>query len=85
MNLREMIKRKITYSEVIVIYEGKDTGYSYLVYGETSPSKEMRKILKDNKGEEIPIIKVITVTEKRAISLENFIKYSILINESEEY
>jgi hypothetical protein len=79
-----MIKRKITYSEVIVIYEGKDTGYAYLVYGETSPSKEMRKILKDNKGEEIPIIKVITVTEKRAISLENFIKYSILINESEE-
>ena len=82
MNLREMIKRKITYSKVIVTYEGKS--YSYLVYGETTLKKEMRKVLKDYKGEEIPIIKVITVTEKRAISLENFIKYSILINESEE-
>ena len=82
MNLREMIKRKITYSKVIVTYEGKS--YSYLVYGETTLKKEMRKILKDNKGEEIPIIKVITVTERRAISLEKFIKNSILISEGEE-
>ena len=83
MNLREMIKRKITYSKVIVTYDGKS--YSYLVYGETTLKKEMRKILKDNKGEEIPIITVHTVTERRAISLENFIKNSILISEGEEY
>ena len=83
MNLREMIKRKITYSKVIVTYEGKS--YSYLVYGETTLKKEMRKILKDYKGEEIPIITVHTVTERRAISLENFIKNSILISEGEEY
>lgn len=82
MNLREMIKRKITYSEVMVSYEGKS--YSYIVYGVTTPKKEMKKVLKDYKGEEIPRITVITVTEKRAISLENFINNSILINESEE-
>ena len=82
MNLREMIKRKITYSEVIVSYEG--SGYYYLVYGETTPKKEMKKVLKDYKGEEIPRITVHTVTEKRAISLENFIKNSILISEGEE-
>lgn len=82
MNLREMIKRKITYSKVIVTYEGKS--YSYLVYGETTLKKEMRKVLKDYKGEEIPRITVTTVTEKRAISLENFIKNSILISEGEE-
>lgn len=77
-----MIKRKITYSEVMVSYEGKS--YSYIVYGVTTPKKEMKKVLKDYKGEEIPRITVITVTEKRAISLENFINNSILINESEE-
>jgi hypothetical protein len=77
-----MIKRKITYSEVMVSYEGKN--YSYIVYGVTTPKKEMKKVLKDYKGEEIPRITVITVTEKRAISLENFIKNSIIINESEE-
>lgn len=82
MNLREMIKRKITYSEVMVSYEGKS--YSYIVYGVTTPKKEMKKVLKDYKGEEIPRITVITVTEKRAISLENFINNSIIINESEE-
>jgi len=99
LNLREMIKRKITYSEVIVSYEGKS--YSYIVYGVTTPKKEMKKVLnivygvttpkkemkkvlKDYKGEEIPRITVITVTERRAISLENFIKNSILISEGEE-
>jgi hypothetical protein len=77
-----MIKRKITYSKVIVTYEGKS--YSYLVYGETTLKKEMRKVLKDFKGEEIPRITVTTVTEKRAISLENFINNSKIISESEE-
>ena len=82
MNLREMIKRKITYSEVFVSSE--ESGYYYLVYGETTPKKEMKKVLKDYKGEEIPRITVTTVTEKRAISLEKFIKNSILISEGEE-
>jgi len=54
------------------------------VYGETTPKKEIKKVLKDYKGEEIPKITVTTVTEKRAISLDNFIKDSILINEREE-
>ncbi len=99
MNLREMIKRKITYSEVTVTFEGES--YTYIVYGATTPikemkkvlnivygtttpSKEMKKVLKDYKGEEIPGITVNTVTEKRAISLENFIKNSILISEGDE-
>ena len=82
MNLRQSIKRKITYSKVIVTFEGNT--YSYLVYGETTPKKEIKKVLKDYKGEEIPKITVTTVTEKRAISLDNFIKDSILINEREE-
>ena len=77
-----MIKRKITYSEVTVTFDGKS--YTYIVYGATTPSKEMKKVLKDYKGEEIPRISVTTVTERRAISLENFIKNSILISEGEE-
>lgn len=83
MNLREMIKRKITYSKVTVTYEGGKS-YSYLVYGETTLKKEMKKVLKDYKGEEIPRISVTTVTERRAISLEDFIKNSILISEGED-
>lgn len=82
MNLRKLITRKVTYSEVTVSYEGES--YTYIVYGVTTPKKEMKKVLKDYKGEEIPEITVITKTEKRAISLENFINNSILINESEE-
>lgn len=82
MNLREMIKRKITYSKVKVSFDKHS--YNYLVYGETTPSKEMKKLLKKHKGEEIPEITVNTVTEKRAISLENFINNSIIISEGEE-
>ena len=82
MNLREMIKRKITYSKVKVSFNKHS--YNYLVYGTTTPSQEMKKLLKDHKGEELPEITVDTVTEKRAISLENFIKNSILISEGEE-
>ena len=82
MNLREMIKRKITYSKVKVSFDKHS--YNYLVYGATTPSREMKKLLKDHKGEEIPTITVDTVTERRAISLENFINNSIIIDESEE-
>lgn len=82
MNLRQCITRNITYTEVTVSYNGEST--SYYVYGETNAAKEMKKILKDGKLETIPSIVCNTLTEKRAISLENFINNSILINESEE-
>ena len=45
MNLRQCITRNITYTEVIVSYNGEST--SYYVYGETNVAKEMKKILKD--------------------------------------
>ena len=82
MNIRQSITRNITYSLVTVSFEGECQ--TYIVYGETTPNKEMKKVLKYYKGEDIPIIKVETKTEKRAISLENFIEYSVIINESEE-
>ena len=82
MNLRQCITRNITYTKVIVSYNGEST--SYYVYGETNVAKEMKKILKDGTLETIPTIVCNTVTEKRAISLENFINNSIIVNESEE-
>lgn len=82
MNLRQAITRNITYSEVTVSFEGESQ--TYLVYGETTPKREMKRVLKDYQGEEVPVITVHTVTEKRAISLENFINNSIIIKESEE-
>ena len=82
MNLRQCITRNITFTEVTVSYNGEST--SYYVYGETNAAKEMKKILKDGTLETIPTIVCNTVTEKRAISLENFIINSIVINESEE-
>lgn len=82
MNIRQAITRNITYSEVTVSFEGESQ--TYIVYGATTPTKEMKRVLKDYKGEDVPVIIVHTVTEKRAISLENFINNSIIINESEE-
>lgn len=82
MNIRQAITRNITYSEVTVSLEGESQ--SYIVYGATTPAKEMKRVLKDYKGCHVPIISVHTVTEKRAISIENFINNSIIINESEE-
>lgn len=82
MNLRQCITRNITYTEVTVSYDGEST--SYYVYGETYPARELKKILRDKKLETIPLVVCNTVSEKRAISLENFINNSIVINESEE-
>lgn len=82
MNIRQSITRNITYSIVTVSFEGESQ--NYIVYGATTPTKEMKRVLKDYKGEDIPVITVETRTEKRAISLENFIDNSIVINESEE-
>lgn len=82
MNIRQAITRNVTYSEVTVSFEGESQ--TYIVYGVTTPTKEMKRVLKDYKGNDVPVITVHTVTEKRAISLENFINNSIIINESEE-
>ena len=82
MNIRQAITRNVTYTEVTVSYEGEH--YDYIVYGITTAAKEMKKILREKELETIPTITCHTVTEKRAISLENFINNSIVINESEE-
>ena len=82
MNLRQCITRNITYTEVLVSHDGESN--LYYVYGETTPAKELKKILREGTLETIPSIVCNTVTEKRAISLENFINNSIVINESEE-
>ena len=82
MNIRQAITRNVTYTEVTVSFEGESQ--TYLVYGETTPKKEMKRVLKDYKGDDVPVIVCHTVTEKRAISIENFINNSIIINESEE-
>ena len=82
MNIRQAITRNVTYTNVTVSYNGEH--YDYIVYGKTTLAKEMKKILKEMEFETIPMITCHTVTEKRAISLENFINNSIVINESEE-
>ena len=82
MNIRQAITRNVTYTEVTVSYDGEH--YDYIVYGITTVAKEMKKILREKELETIPVIVCHTITEKRAISLENFINNSIVINESEE-
>ena len=82
MNLRQAITRNVTYTEVTVSYEGEH--YDYIVHGRTTAAKEMKKILREKKLDTIPVIVCHTDTEKRAISLENFINNSIVINEREE-
>ena len=82
MNIRQAITRNVTYTNVSVSYNGEH--YDYIVHGKTTLAKEMKKILKAMDFETIPMITCQTVTEKRAISLENFINNSIVINEREE-
>ena len=82
MNIRQAITRNVTYTNVSVSYNGEH--YDYIVHGTTTLAKEMKKILKAMDFETIPLITCQTVTEKRAISLENFINNSIVISESEE-
>lgn len=81
LDVRKSITRTITYSVVVVSF--KDEVQEFTVYGETTPSKEMKKLLKAG-HEELPNITVDVITEKRAISLEKFLENSIIINESEE-
>ena len=82
MNIRQAITRNVTYTNVSVSYNGEH--YDYIVHGKTTLAKEMKKILREKEFETIPLITCHTVTEKRAISLENFINNSIVINEREE-
>lgn len=81
MNARQSITRKITYS--IVTVNGSDTNYDYLVYGETNPVKETKKLLKDENLNYVPQVDVKVISEQRAISIENFITNSQIINEGE--
>lgn len=83
MNLRKAVTRKITYTIVKVEYEF--TKEEYIVIGETDSVKELKKILNKNKNTSyIPKVECKVVSEKRAMTIQNFIKNSILINESEE-
>lgn len=86
MNIRQAITRNITYTKVFVECEKDGEGMQdeYIVYGNTTPTKEMKKLLRETDLKEIPKIVCETITEKRAISIENFINNSIIINESEE-
>lgn len=83
INLRENITRTLTYSKVIITV---NTFYHtfYNVYGVTDEKKELIKYLRNNPNGDIPTIKVNTVTERRTMSLDNFLNNSIIINESEE-
>jgi hypothetical protein len=83
MNTRQSITRNITYSLVTIKHDNGEQR-QYTVYGETTPAKEMKKLLKDFEGSDIPVITVEVKTEQRVISLEDFINHSIIINESEE-
>lgn len=83
MDLRKAITRTITFTEVTTTLEGET--YNYVVQGETTPAKEMKKFLRDNKDAQVlPVIVCHTVTEKRAISIEDFVANSIIIDEAEE-
>lgn len=83
MNLRQSITRNITYSKVAI--STKEEAKAYYVHGDTTVAKEMKKYLKENPNvTEIPTITVFGFTEKRAISLDNFLNYSELITETDE-
>jgi hypothetical protein len=85
MNIRQAITRNITYSKVTVTY--KEDIRTHIVYGETSKINELKKWLKANADENdiyLPTFEVETVTEKRAISIEDFIKNSIIIEKDED-
>lgn len=79
MNLRNAITRTITYS-MVTITRG-DMVDERTVLGATTEAKEMMKELKTN--DVVPTVKVTTITEKRAMSLDQFIDNSEII-ESEE-
>lgn len=81
MKIRQAVTRTLTYTEVTVSQGGE--GYTYLVYGKSTPMKELKRIMKEGQVEEIPTIVCHVVTEKRAIDFETFINNSIIINNEE--
>ena len=82
INLRENITRTIKYSIVTIKQDEKVTTHN--VYGATSEKNELIKYFRSNRTNIIPSINVKVVTERRTMSLDNFLNNSILINESEE-
>ena len=83
MNTRKMITRKITYSIVTVKYKDDFWDDTYYVYGTTSIKTEMKKALKQEHipADEVPTISIKQVTEKRVMTIDNFINYSLKIEE----
>ena len=82
MNTRKLINRNVTYSIVTVKWKDDFWNDVYYVYGTTSVKTELKKVLKNESypADEIPTISIKQVTEKRAIDIDNFIKYSIKVN-----
>lgn len=80
--LRKMITRNITYSIVTVKWKDEFWNDTYYVYGTTSVKSELKKILKNESypTDEIPQINIKQITEKRAMTIDNFINYSIKID-----
>ena len=82
MNTRKLINRNITYSIVTVKWKYDFWNDTYYVYGTTSVKTELKKVLKNENypTNEVPTITIKQITEKRAIDIDNFIKYSIKVN-----
>ena len=81
-SLRKMITRNITYSIVTVKWKDDFWNDTYYVYGTTSVKTELKKVLKNESypTDEIPTITIKQITEKRAMTIDNFINYSIKID-----
>ena len=78
MNLRQCITRTVKYTKVTVIGDNEEK--KYVVYGETTPLKELKKHYSNCKNN-YPLIECEVVTEKRAIELDLFLEHSEIIEE----
>ena len=82
MKTRNRINRKVHYTIVTIEYDNGD-GDIYYVYGQTSPSKEMKKLIKQG-IESLPQIECEIREERRTMDLTTFIENSFIINEEGE-
>ena len=82
MNTRKLINRNITYTIVTVKFKDSFWDNEYYVYGTTSIKTELKKILKSDSCpvDDIPLVTIKQVTEKRSMTIDDFIKYSIKVN-----
>ena len=82
MNTRKLINRNVTYSIVTVKFKDGFWNDEYYVYGTTSIKSELKKILKNDNCpvDDIPVVTIKQVTEKRSMTIDDFIKYSIKVN-----